>query len=291
MVSFIQLKAQQVIPLYNGPIPGAKQGVANYVEGMAGGPNERRYFKVTTPTLEIFAPVKANGTGVIICPGGGYESLSYDKEGVLVAKRLAKLGITAFVLKYRLPSLAIMDDPSFGPLQDAMQAIYLVRKNAVNWKLDIHKIGMMGFSAGGHLAASLSSHYTDAKISRMENISLRPDFSILVYPVITFGKYTHAGSKLSLLGQNPSSAQENYHSNELQVNGQTPPTFMVHANNDEVVSVLNSLMYNEALAKSKVPASMHIYPLGGHGFGLFNTTTSDDWFERLSNWLKDNHWL
>lgn len=286
-----QMQAQQVIPLYNGAIPGAKMPTGDYKEGTAGVANDMRYFKVTTPALQVFSPEKPNGTGVIICPGGGYALLAYDKEGALVAQRLAKLGVTAFVLKYRLPSDELMQDKSFGPLQDAMQAMYLVRKNAGKWQLDTAKIGVMGFSAGGHLASSLSTHYADGKLGIAERISLRPSFSILIYPVITMGQYTHAGSKANLLGTSPKTDQVQYFSNELQVNAQTPPTFLVHANDDASVPVVNTLMYNEALAKNKVPASVHIYPHGGHGFGLNNKTTSDDWFERLTEWLKDSKLL
>jgi acetyl esterase/lipase len=279
--------AQQIIPLYQGDIPGGLTPPTSYVEK-----KEHDFiYKVSTPTLTVYKPQQANGTAIIICPGGGYGLLAMGHEGNAVAKRLAGLGITAFVLKYRLPNDAVMVDKSTGPLQDALQALYLLRKNASLWKIDAGKIGIMGFSAGGHLAASVSTHYNDLKISNEENISLRPDFSVLIYPVISFGPYTHAGSKNSLLGNAPTEAQIRYFSNELQVNSQTPPTFLVHANDDPTVNVLNSLMYNEALAKNKVKAEMHIYQGGGHGFGMNNKTTKDEWFDRLVEWLKTNKWL
>lgn len=288
----MQVNAQQVIPLYNGVIPGAKTPPADYVETTVNGTDGvARVSKVVTPTLTAFLPAKPNGTAVIICPGGGYSILAFDKEGTLVAKRFSDLGITAFVLKYRLPSDAIMQDKSMGPLQDALQAIYLIRKNAALWNVNPAKIGIMGFSAGGHLASSLSVHYNDAKVQNKEGISLRPDFSVLIYPVINFGTYTHAGSVKNLLGDNPTDAQRKYFSGELQVNAQTPPAFLVHANNDGAVPVKNSLAYNEALAKHKVAAEMHIYQGGGHGFGMYNKTTKDDWFESLKNWLESNKWL
>ncbi|WP_379087859.1 alpha/beta hydrolase [Pedobacter sp. UC225_65] len=208
-----------------------------------------------------------------------------------VAKKFNEIGITAFVLKYRLPSDLIMADKSMGPLQDALQAIYLVRKNAKAWGISPDKIGVMGFSAGGHLAASLSVHYNDMKVQNQEQISLRPDFSILIYPVISFGSVTHSGSVKNLLGDEPTESQKRYFSTQNYINAETPPAFLVHANDDATVQVKNSILYNEALTKFKVPAEMHIYQAGGHGFGLHNPTTKDDWFERLKNWMNANKWL
>jgi acetyl esterase/lipase len=288
----MEANAQQVIPLYKGAIPGAKTPPADYVETTVNGTDGvARVSKVVTPTLTAYLPTKPNGTAVIICPGGGYSILAFDKEGTLVAKRFNDLGITAFVLKYRLPSDAIMEDKSMGPLQDALQAIYLIRKNASVWNVDPAKIGIMGFSAGGHVASSLSVHYNDVKVQNQEGVSLRPDFSVLIYPVINFGSYTHPGSVKNLLGENPTDAQRRYFSGELHINAQTPPAFLVHANNDGAVPVKNSLAYDEALAKNKVAAEMHIYQGGGHGFGMYNKTTKDDWFESLKNWMTANNWL
>ncbi|MBB2146637.1 alpha/beta hydrolase fold domain-containing protein [Pedobacter sp. LMG 31464] len=288
----MEVNAQQVIPLYNGAIPGAKTPPSDYKEtSVAGTDGVVRVSKVTDPSLIAYIPAKPNGTAVIICPGGGYGILAIDKEGHNVAKKFNEVGITAFVLKYRLPSDLIMDDKSMGPLQDALQAIYLVRKNANVWGINPAKIGIMGFSAGGHLAASLSVHYNDMKVQNQENISLRPDFSLLIYPVITFGSYTHAGSVKNLLGEQPTDAQRRYFSSELHINAQTPPAFLVHANNDGTVPVKNSLAYDEALAKNKVPAEMHIYQAGGHGFGLNNKTTKENWFETLKNWMRANNLL
>lgn len=289
LFTMINANAQEVISLYGGAIPGANPTPASYVEendlvkdGTA------RITKVSKPELYVFKPKNPTGAAVIICPGGGYTLLALDKEGLKVAKRFQEIGITAFVLKYRLPSDLIMKDKTIGPLQDALQAIYLVRKNAASFDVNPAKVGIMGFSAGGHLASSASTHYADMKIDNEDNISLRPSFSILIYPVITFGQYTHAGSVLRLLGEKPTDEQRKYFSSERQVTADTPPTFMVHANNDKAVPVQNSLRYNEALVKNGVPAELHIYQAGGHGFGLFNKTTNDDWFERLKNWLQAN---
>lgn len=284
--------AQENILLYKGAIAGAKIPPSDYTEEtVTGTDGVTRVSKVTSPSMSVFLPAKPNGTAVIICPGGGYGILAIDKEGYSVAKKLNAIGVTAFVLKYRLPSDLIMYDKSMGPLQDALQAIFLVRKNANIWGIDTHKIGVMGFSAGGHLAASLSVHYNDMKVQNQEQISLRPDFSILIYPVISFGAVGHAGSIKNLLGEKPTESQKHYFSNQNYVNAETPPAFLVHANNDATVPVRNSILYNEALTKFKVPAALHIYPAGGHGFGLANKTTKDDWFERLITWMGDNKWL
>jgi len=285
----LNAKAQQAIPLYGGAIPGAKPTPADYIENNQ--PSKDGYSrigKISEPRLLVYQPPKPNGTAVVICPGGGYSIVSSEKEGIEVAKSFNEIGVTAFVLMYRLPSDLIMTDKATGPLQDALQAIYLVRKNAATWGVDVNKVGIMGFSAGGHLASTLSVHYADMKIQNQENINLRPDFSILIYPVVTFGKYTHAGSVKALLGETPTDAQRKYYSSELHVTAQTPPTFIVHANNDVTVPVQNSLMYNEALAKNKVIAEMHVYQSGGHGFGLGNKNTTDKWFERLQHWLQVN---
>lgn len=285
----VSVNAQQAISLYGGAIPGAKPTPAEYVEETLTREDKIvRTSKVSKPELYVYQAAKPNSAAVIICPGGGYGILAIDKEGHDVAKKFQEIGITAFVLKYRLPSDLIMKDKSLGPLQDALQAIYLVRKNATSFNVDPNRVGIMGFSAGGHLASTASTHFADMKIDNQENISLRPSFSILIYPVITFGISTHGGSVKNLLGENPTEEQKKYFSSERQVTPQTPPAFLIHANSDKTVPVQNSLRYNEALVKNNVPVEMHIYQAGGHGFGLFNKTTKDDWFERLKNWLDAN---
>lgn len=287
LLAMINANAQQEILLYNGVIPGAKMPPSNYrEEAITGEDGILRVSKVTSPEMIAYFPEKPNGTAVIICPGGSYARLSLDKEGTNVAKKFNEIGITAFVLKYRLPSDLIMVDKTIGPLQDVLQAIYLVRKNASNWGVNSSKIGVMGFSAGGHLAATLSVHYNDMKVQNQEQISLRPDFSVLIYPVISFGTVTHAGSVKNLLGESPTTAQKQYFSTQNYVSAQTPPAFLVHANNDVSVVPKNSILYNEALTKFKVPTEMHLYQSGGHGFGLGN-----DWFSSLKTWMALNKWL
>jgi len=288
------LKAQEIVNLYPDAIPGAKAIPATYVENVATGADGiSRVSKVSLPILTVFLPVKEKATGaaVIICPGGGYGILAISHEGYDVAKRFNEMGVAALVLKYRLPSAEIMTDPSFGPLQDAQQAIYMTRLNAKKWNIVASKIGIMGFSAGGHLASSLTVHYDDVKIQNEKQFSLRPDFSILIYPVITFGEATHAGSRKNLLGDAVTEEKLKYFSSETGVNSKTPPTFMVHANDDKAVPSQNSILFNQALVKAGVKGEMHIYQAGGHGFGLKNKTTTEDWFKVLVSWMKDNKYL
>lgn len=287
LLAMINADAQQEILLYNDVIPGAKMPPATYrEEAITGEDGVLRVSKVTSPEMIAYLPEKPNGTAVIICPGGGYGYLSLDKEGLSVAKKFNEIGVAAFVLKYRLPNDLIMVDKTMGPLQDVLQAMYLVRKNASIWGINSSKIGIMGFSAGGHLAATLSVHYDDMKVKNQDQINLRPDFSVLIYPVISFGTITHAGTVRNLVGESPTTAQKQYFSTQNYVNAQTPPAFLVHSNNDVSVVSRNSILYSEALTKFKVPSEMHLYQSGGHGFGLAN-----DWFERLKTWMTLNKWL
>jgi acetyl esterase/lipase len=279
--------AQQVIPLYDGPVPNSKPA-PGYQEKLTERNNRIGITKVITPTLTAYFPTTKNsGTAVVICPGGGYAGLASTHEGSEVAQLLASWGISAFVLKYRLPSDSIMLDKTIGPLQDAQRAIQLVRSRATEWKIDTGKIGIMGFSAGGHLASSAGTHFSKVLVNNPANISVRPDFMILGYPVITFSdKYTHMGSRINLLGKTASGDSISYFSNELQVTSATPPAFLVHAGDDKAVPVENSIAFYKALNQYGSLSELHIYPKGGHGFGLHNATTPDEWSERLKNWLK-----
>ncbi|MBK0384499.1 alpha/beta hydrolase [Pedobacter sp. SD-b] len=287
-------EAQEVINLYPGKIPNAKVNEV-YIETSDTSKTDGniRIGKVSIPKLTAFYPekVKADGTSVIICPGGGYRYLSMINEGKAVAKELNKYGITAFVLKYRLPSDEIMIDKTIGPLQDAQQAIKMVRENAAKWNLDSTKIGIMGFSAGGHLASTLGTHYQKSLIDNPKNISLRPDFMILGYPVVTMGTYTHKGSKENLLGKNPSAEDIKLYSNELQVNSDTPPTFIFQANDDKTVPSENSLDLTRALKEAGVKTELHLYQAGGHGFGLHNKSTKESWFDSMISWMEANNFI
>jgi acetyl esterase/lipase len=247
--------------------------------------------KVVEPTLMPFLVENksAKNAAVVICPGGGYSVLSIDKEGINVAKWFNSIGVSAFVLKYRLPSDDIMKDKTIGPLQDVQEAIRTLRRNAVKWNLDETKIGIMGFSAGGHLAATASTHYLDNVYDVKDGVSARPDFSMLIYPVISMEKgITHNGSKESLLGKTALDDLINKYSNEKLVDEKTPPTFLVHATDDGAVPVENSINYYLALKKNKVPAEMHLYQNGGHGFGLGVKGTNTDWPTACEHWLAAN---
>jgi len=281
------MNAQTVLPLYVGLIPNSKPS-ANKEKSVTDAAGILRISKVSVPTLTMYAPKKQSEkrSAVIICPGGGYGILAASHEGTDVAKAFNEMGITAFVLKYRLPEDSIMVDKSIGPLQDAQRAIQMVRENAQQFNLDGTKIGIMGFSAGGHLAASASTQFNEQLIDNPKQTSLRPDFSILIYPVISFmDGITHKGSRMNLLGKvQPLETLQKF-SNELRVTDQTPPAFLVHAGDDSAVPVANSISYYEALLKQKIYSNMIIYPHGGHGFGMNNKTTKDKYMLNLQNWL------
>jgi acetyl esterase/lipase len=283
--------AQKVMPLYSGNIPNS---IASPDEEQDLKDGWSRYSVVSRPTLKIYLPPKekANGTAVVICPGGGYSVVAYQHEGDAVAAEFVKVGVAALVLKYRIPNDKTMPDKSIGPLQDVQQAVKLVRQNAKQWNVDAGKVGILGFSAGGHLASTAATHYEKSLIDNPEKINLRPDFMILIYPVISFtDSIGHLGSRENLLGKSPSDEKIKYYSNEFQVNAQTPPSFMVHAGDDDVVKIENSLHFYEALKRNGVPAELVIFPKGGHGFGLINPTTPDRWMERCKDWMKSNGWL
>jgi acetyl esterase/lipase len=270
--------------------PGAKSD-PSYREETIMDRGRPRISKVTDPELivSLAAPEKATAAAVVICPGGGYGRLAIDHEGYDIAHWLNEMGIAGIILKYRLPSDAIMTDKSVGPLQDAQEAIRIVRRHAQEWRLDSSKIGIMGFSAGGHLAATASTHYGERVYDVADSTSARPDFSILVYPVISLQQPpTHAGSRLNLLGPDPDQAQVDRFSNELQVTADTPPTFLVHSSDDPAVPVANSLLYYQALVRNGVSAELHVYQVGGHGYGLApgRPTTESGWPQACQNWLK-----
>lgn len=247
--------------------------------------------QVSEPTLSIFIPKgkKSNQTAVVICPGGGYTHLAFDKEGTKVAEWFNSIGIAAFVLKYRMPTDLTMKDKSVGPLQDAQEAIRYVRQYASKWNIDPKKIGILGFSAGGHLAATASTHYDDKVYESAYKVSARPDFSLLMYPVISMeNDITHKGSQTNLLGTNPSQDLIDSFSNEKKVTAQTPPAFLIHATDDTVVIPENSINYYLALKKNGVTAELHLYEKGGHGFGLGVNDTSKFWTRDCVEWLKAN---
>jgi acetyl esterase/lipase len=258
-------------PLWPGAAPGA-QGTQDEDQ----------------PTLAPYVVPQGRGTGtaVIVCPGGAYSHLSMDREGDQVARWLNSIGVTAFVLKYRL-------GPKYHhpvELGDAQRAIRTVRYKAADLRVLPDRIGIMGFSAGGHLASTAGTHFDAGNASAadpIDRVSSRPDFLVLCYPVVTFGQFAHRGSVQALLGDNPDPKLVENLSNELQVTAQTPPTFLFHTTSDSTVPVENSVQFYMALRKAGVPAEMHIYERGPHGVGLAPTdAVLSTWMARLADWLR-----
>jgi len=254
-----------------------------------GAPGAQGTADIDKPSLTVFLPnrVPDSRTGVIICPGGSYRGLASNHEGRQVANYLNSLGITAFVLKYRL-------GPKYHhpiELGDAQRAIRIVRSHAADYGIAADRIGLMGFSAGGHLASTTGTHFDAGKADDpdpIERAGSRPDFLILGYPVISFTtQYTHKGSMQNLLGDNPDPKLVESLSNELQVTAQTPPTFLFHTTEDKTVPVENSVLFYLALRKAGVPAEMHIFEKGPHGVGLsLRDSVLGEWPVLLSNWLR-----
>jgi Esterase/lipase len=267
------IDAQKKIKLWNGD-PPESNGITEK-ESVRDG-----YFvmNVTEAELEIYLPESNTRTGmaVVICPGGGYSGLAYTHEGVMVAEWLNKEGIAAFILKYRMPN-----KNKNIPLSDAQQAIRHIREHAAEYGVNTTKIGICGFSAGGHLASTASTHFT------IYGTSTRPDFSILFYPVITMTELTHGGSRNNLLGNNPSEVDRHMFSNEKHVNENTPPAILLLSDDDKSVLPENSIRYYEALKRNSIPATMYVFPCGGHGWGFkeefeYHKQMKD----LLSKWLK-----
>lgn len=280
------IHGQEVIPLYSGKIPNSKSA-ANHEKREVRENGTEIISAISIPQILVFAPhsPEPNGTSIIIFPGGGYHINAIKHEGLDVARKMNEWGITAFVVKYRIPDDATMLNKEIGPLQDAQQAIRFVRMNAHKWNIDPNKIGIMGFSAGGHLASTAATHYKNPLIEEAET-SLRPDFLVLGYPVISFtDSIGHRGSRDNLLGKSPSKEKIMEYSNEHQVTTDTPPTFLIHAADDKGVLPANSIVFYQSLLKNGVPAELHIYEKGGHGFGMDNPTTQEKWMNSLRNWL------
>jgi acetyl esterase/lipase len=275
---FLAAASPFTVQLWPGPAPGALG-------------NEDK----DKPTLTVYLPEPSGAPcpAVVVCPGGGYGHLSMQMEGYDVAQWLNSLGIAGIVLKYRLPRDGYVHP---APLADARRAIRTARAKSGEWKLDPNRIAILGFSAGGHLASTAGTHFSSMVgnlLDPVDGLSCRPDLLILIYPVITLRQeFTHAGSKLNLLGANPDSALVYDLSNENRVTPETPPTFLVHADDDKAVPPENSIFFYSALRKAGVPAELHIFRVGGHGFGMKKnpSTASQTWFERCADWLKAQGW-
>ena len=245
------------------------------------------------PTLTIYLPPKEKNTGaaVVICPGGGYGFLAMDHEGHQIAQWLNSLGAAGFIVKYRHRN----SGAGYGhpvPLQDAQRAIRTVRSRAKEWNIDPNRIGILGFSAGGHLASTAGTHFDKGRADAqdpVEQVNCRPDFMILIYPVVSLTEwYVHSGSRRNLLGDNPDANMLESLSNEKQVTSETPPAFLVHANDDTGVPSENSIYFYLALRKAKVPVEMHVYEKGGHGFGLGKKdSAASSWPVACANWMRE----
>ncbi len=279
----LPIYGQESVPLWNGNMPNSRglvlqDSVVNF-----------RMRQVGTPRLEFFRPSTAQnkGAAVIVCPSGGYGYHTYESSYQL-AKWFNTLGINAFVLMSRLPGSRDLLERDKGPIQDAQRAMKIIRARAAEWNIDTTRIGIMGCSAGGHLAATLGTYPEDiAKVGdRYDAYSVRPAFMIMVSPVITMGEYAHQGSKLALLGNNPSQALMDKYSCEKQVTRDTPKTFLVHADNDTGVSSMNSILFYMALKARRVQASIHIFPYGAHAIALINNPGSTRlWPQLCQEWL------
>ena len=289
-INVLIVKSQTLtLKIWPGDIPGSISD-PSYIEKIITTDGRiTRCNNVVTPDLTVFlpAPEKANGAAVMICPGGGYGTLAFDHEGNAIAKWLNDNGVAGIILKYRLPSDQIMKDKSVGPLQDAQEAMRVIRRHASEWKIDPEKVGVIGFSAGGHLASTISTHYAENVYDVKDNTSARPDFSLLIYPVISMDTLiTHRGSRNNLLGLKPGDDLVKRFSNELQITSGTPPAFMVHSSDDNAVPVMNSINYYKGLQKNKIPAELHIFQKGGHGYGLApNGGTESAWSGLCLKWL------
>jgi acetyl esterase/lipase len=283
----LSMQAQQFIPLW----PEGKKPNSNGKKITDSIFNERAW-RVATPGIYAFMVPKSdnNGTSVLICPGGGYERVSYTYNGFTFAKWFNTLGINVFVLIYRLPNQTDLAQRELAPLQDAQRAMRIIRANAAQWNIKPDKIGVMGISAGGHVASTLGTHVNDESLLKdsLDSYSYRPDFMVLLSPVITMGKYAHPGSKKLFLGADTSTAMIEKYSSELQVSSFTPPAFIVHALNDSTVNVRNSLLFYNALIDKKINASIHVFPQGGHGIRLDeNPGSTDLWLNLLELWMKE----
>jgi len=280
----------RVIPLWPEGVPAAVRPDAPATKGPVGEEkiSETHNANISVPTLTVYAPAvdRPNGTAVIVCPGGGYSNQSTLREGVQYARWLSTLGVTAFVLKYRQQEYG---HPA--PLQDVLRAVRLVRSRAAEFKIDPARLGVMGSSAGGHLAASAGTlfDHPDGKTgAALDAVSARPDFLLLMYPVITMDDpYVHAGSRKALLGAHPDPAQLLLLSVEKQVTAATPPTLLIHTQEDKTVPIENSILFFQALTRAKVPAEFYAFEHGSHGMGMKpEFGTASDWPKRAEEWLR-----
>lgn len=271
---FFESVAQKVIPLYpEGKVLFAKEGGE-------------------VPQLTYYAPAKKKSDiAVIVCSGGSYGGRANNQEGIPACRKLNDAGISAFLLDYRLPDTAKMHHKEIVPLTDAQKAIIYVRQHSPDYGINPHKVGIMGFSAGGHLVTTVETHFQETALKNRRHVSLRPDFVVAVYPVVSFAdSLTHLRSRANLIGPGITPEKIRKFSNELQVSDSTPATFIVAAVDDDVVKVQNSLLLEAALRQHHVPVRVFLYAKGGHGFGVNNKTAQVQWTEPCIKWILSQGW-
>lgn len=281
------LQAQEYLPLWaEGEMPNSKGMKLEHIEA------RERVTQVKTPGMYLFLTSKEEnkGSAVLIFPPGGYQKLTYNIAGIQLAKWFNTIGINAFVVMYRLPTSPDLEERQLGPLQDAQRAMKIVRNRAEQWGIDPDKIGVMGCSAGGHLAAALCTFTEDFSAigDSLDVVSIKPNFQILVSAALSFGEYGHKGSRDAMLGKNASEQLIKQFSNELNVSANCPPAFIIHASDDPVVDPMNSIHYYQALKKQEVDACLHIFPHGGHSIALRNNPGStNQWTNLCETWLEE----
>ena len=284
--------SQKIVELWPNEIPNKIKSVEKEVKFYNNDSTLYSFTKVQKPTLEIFLPPKKKSkrVGLIIIPGGGYKNIAYKWEGITTSDYFKSKGIATFILKYRTPQSKSVNISHIAPVQDAQRAIRIIRKNAKKWNIDEQKIGVIGYSAGGHLASTLGTQF-DLELSEkkdsVDHMNARPNFMALIYPVISMNKdIYHSGSAKNLLGSKPSNNLFEKYSSELNIDHNTPPTFIVHSNDDKAVSVQNSLIFHKYLNQFNIKNEMHIFQEGGHGYGLaINKGTLGKWPELFYEWL------
>jgi acetyl esterase/lipase len=300
------VSAQETFDLYEGPAPHLKS-IDAVNNTLASTPIGKVDLVVVKPTLTVFLPEKEkkNGAAVVICPGGGYSIVARTLEGDSIAMRFAAAGVTAFVLQYRLPNPKYVSPKEIVPLEDAQHALAVVRERAKEWGIDPNRVGIMGASAGGHLASTIGTHFDQHYDGHAHTASFRPDFMVLLYPVISFAdSITHKGSRFNLAGPEREDLMNDManfdknvsaiaidplkkleYSNERHVTSSTPPAFIVHANDDNVVPVQNTILFVAAMQDKQVNVQPLFYANGGHGFGLHNRSSSKDWMDACLQWM------
>lgn len=292
MIASHSIRSQEFIPLWpEGRMPNSKGLELEHIE------ERQRITQVSRPGLYAFLPSREDnkGAAILVIPSGGYQKLTYNLGGFQVAKWFNSIGVSAFVLIYRLPNSPDLEVNYKGPVQDAQRAMKILRTRAAEWDINPAKIGVYGSSAGGHLATTLATHSTDFSLIEEDSLNNRffiPDFMVLVSPVVSLGEFTHKGSVKNFIGEDASVEMIRKFSNQFNVDEKTPPSFLVHAQNDNAVSAMNSILFYEAMVRNNVPGSLHLFPEGGHEIGITNNSRLTDlWMDLCKEWMRESGFL